>query len=127
MDFIQRVDGKEAVPVRLIPFLTAWKIHPAQLVFLLAGKETTRPGGQESVFLSAYWIDANGQYREMSPVEWDPFVDRLDDLRERLERRDEDYAAWQIEAIKRLPASVFVWLEDLDPASVKNKSFKHSL
>ncbi len=119
MDFIQRIDGKEAVPVRLIPFVTAWKIYPGDLVSLLAGKEKTRPGGQDSVSLPAYGIDANGQYREMSPTEWDRFVDGLSDLGERLDRRGEDLTAYQIESIKKLPPGVFVWLEELATAYEK--------
>ncbi|MCB1908405.1 MAG: hypothetical protein KDH15_13635 [Rhodocyclaceae bacterium] len=58
----------------------------------------------------------DGVARRVAPAQWPQFVIELDALSEKLKAEQcshlEGYARWKDEAIAKLPAGVFVWLEE---------------
>ena len=91
------IDGREALPVRAIPFVMGWRLSPDELA-----KDFAKHGLRgESSELRAFQFDPDNQHPAITPGEWDQVIVRLEALDLRLRRanggdRDEiSYAAWR--------------------------------
>ena len=61
------INGREAIPVRAIPFVTGWSMSPDMVASTLAHTDLfTRLRG-----IAAYHLDSNGEPAPMLPKEWD--------------------------------------------------------
>jgi hypothetical protein len=130
------IDGKEAIPVRAIPFITGWKLSPD-----LVAKQLARQLKDESLLIGlnttfAFHLQA-GLPRKLFPKEWDAIVVKLAELDATLRKKYPDnergYAAWRAEAPALLPAGAFVWRDefendfykDLSPEAVSFSKERH--
>ena len=117
-----KIDGKEIVPVRLIPFVTGWGFSPDVVVKMLSKQDLWH-----RVFIPSYHILPNGTYYEMLPKEWDVFISDMEILSDKLNHAEqvegENYPIWRKQSIETIPAGTFVWLDELEKAYKKAYSF----
>lgn len=107
-----QIDGRDALPVRAIPYVTGWKLSPDEICKQLARR--VDPLFIKLENLIAYHVKS-GKAVQMWPKEWDAFVARLNglesDLRAEFQDADQGYAAWRRASPEALPPGVFVWLD----------------
>ncbi|WP_295449644.1 hypothetical protein [uncultured Thiodictyon sp.] len=111
------VTGREAIPARALPFVTAWTLSPDAVAAELAQRKEARKLAKR---LRAYHLSDNGDLVEMQPKEWDMVVKNLKALSARLDAagmsREESYAFWRRDSILCLPSGVFLWRDEFDGA-----------
>jgi len=117
------IDGREALPLRAIPDVTSWRESPDSIVRTLAAPKTRKFGNGLEVRLRhndlfAYQMDAQGNFAQVPPSQWESWVVTLDSLTkkskadERKGAEGENHAPWRIEAVLKLPDNVFFWLDE---------------
>lgn len=117
MGIVVIIDGREAIPVRAIPFVAGWMISPDVVAKSFAKTDhwITRLDG-----VAAYYLAAEGKYSPMLAKEWDVIEADLDILSDTLkateEVEQENYSVWRQQSILRLPASCFVWCDEFEEA-----------
>ncbi len=105
MNLVISIRGRDAIPVRALPYVTGWSLSPDAVAAELAeSSELQRLTG-----LRAYYDDGN--LIELLPKEWDRIVADMEALRADLDASGEvgaaRYAAWRQRSIPCLPAGVF--------------------
>ena len=113
MSALLLIEGREAIPVRLIPYITGWTMPP-DVVAKSLGHEATfgkLPG------LFAYHLHEGG-WPKMLPKEWGNVIADIEILTEVLNAKEtqEHFPEWRKRAISVLPAGVFVWKDEFVPA-----------
>lgn len=126
MNVLVEIDGREAIPVRAIPYVTNWALDPLSLA-----RELARSDQRTHVATSdapADWVQvwnllaytASGEMetpREIRPIEWEPIATKLEALSNtiRAEERHQDalLQAWRDKSVQSLPSGVFVWKDEL--------------
>jgi hypothetical protein len=93
------INGREAVPVRLMPFLTRWRLSPDVLILLFAGQH---PHFHERWKLKA-WREQGGPLKRS---DWG--------MLEITEVVAEQFSDWKREAIEFLPGDVFAWRDEFE-------------
>jgi len=111
-DCVVIIAGREALPVRAIPFVTGWQsFSPDAVAEGLAHR--LESGKLEGV--TAYHIASDGSISAMLPKEWDGPARALDALSARLDEMEGDsYPAWREQSILELPSHCFVWRDELE-------------
>ena len=110
MNVVIQVQGREAILVRAMPFLTYWNVmSPDELAKILAYRD-----------LLAYKID-EGAVRAISSDWWKNFslkqLTALEDtIRHSAISEDVGYAEWRIKSLAVLPSSAFVWKDEFEAA-----------
>lgn len=111
------IDGREAMPIRAIPFVTGWMVSP-DVVAKTFSKTDHWVTRLENVV--AYYLAGNGKYSPMLPKEWDGILAELQILSEKLKSTEtfeqESYPAWREQSIPLLPANCFVWRDEFEEA-----------
>jgi len=106
------IDNKQIIPVRLIPFVTGWKLSPDVVVKMLSKSDKWN-----RIYIPSFHLSADNSYQPMLPKEWDVFNDDLEILSDTLHASDtiegESYPTWRKRSIEVIPESTFVWLDDL--------------
>lgn len=116
MEVLQIIQGREAVPVRAIPFLADWKIlSPDKVARILAGEDDFWPT------LNAYRLQPDGIVRQILPRWWASWVvGKLKATSNAIEVQQISQAVgheqWKRESIAQLPAGVFVWRDEFEAA-----------
>jgi hypothetical protein len=105
------INDREAVPVRLIPFLVNWNpLSPDALAHLFAGTHLIhRDWG-----LVAYRVDALGVEWPIHRDTWWNTADSLDEQAIRLQRKGASHAEWERESLGILPTGAFVWRDEFE-------------
>lgn len=112
------IGGREALPVRAIPYVTGWqRLPPDAVAACLAGATDFFMRAR----LTAYRISGDEPI-QITPRQWDAVVVKLKGLAAKLRRQhgndeigdDIGYDAWRSGAVKILPADAFVWLDELE-------------
>jgi hypothetical protein len=110
---VVRVDGRDALPVRAIPYVTGWTLSPDVVAKNFARQEASSFAKLQNT--NTYHI-RNGRVFTRLPKEWDMHVAALQgfeaELREQFADDDRGYAAWVSQSVCKLPPSVFVWLDE---------------
>lgn len=115
-----QVNGRAALPVRSIPFLTGWRMPPDELASQLA--RVQGPPFDRLRNTHAYQL-VDGQPIRISPAEWERVVVRLEGLEARIRRETpherpgddpEGYDRWCRSAVPELPAGVFLWRDEFE-------------
>ncbi len=127
MNVVFEINGREAIPVRAIPYVTGWRwprgISPDSLAKTLGIHPNERTPFDGLRTSSAYKMYL-GKAVAVRPEEWNMVFVQLEGFSADLEARfpeDEQgrsdargYAAWQSNAAQKLPSGVFVWLDELE-------------
>lgn len=123
------INNRELLPLRFIPFVLCFKPAPHSLVRLLTHEQSLAfPLFRPEDELFAYHLDSEGVPVRMNPREWDTLAEDMiileNQLRSEEEFEDEKYRTWRVEALKLLPARVFVWKDEF--LSVFQASFNRN-
>ena len=117
------IEGKEAIPVRAIPFVTGWLMSPDVVAKSLANTDTWISRLKD---VTSYHLMRDGNYSSMLPKEWDCIEAELQVLSEKLKLTEafdqENYPQWRRESIAILPASCFVWKEEFAQSFTRSYS-----
>lgn len=129
-EVVVTIDGRSALPLRALPYITAWAEAPDSLVSALAMEATVRVGepiqrlaGRRVEIvnrhaLTAYRMANDGSWAAIPPSQWQSVAVELSSLTvklradERPNAEDENHARWRVEATLVLPDDVFVWFEE---------------
>jgi hypothetical protein len=111
------IDGREAVPVRALPFVTGWSLSPDMLAMDMAKRSKAFLNRKTN--LRAYQYDADGTCAPINPSEWEQIIIELEALALRVRRatgeRDAGtYATWREESPSCLPKACFVWRNEFE-------------
>jgi len=110
------IGGREAIPVRAIPYITGWDISSDQVAKSLAQRESAAFSWLTTI--TAFHIRAGGSPVPVLPKEWDAVVVRLEaleaDIRSKHPERPQGYAAWRLKSAEQLPSGVFIWLDEFE-------------
>src|SRR3989338_5151051 len=108
------IDGREAIPVRAIPFITGWKMAPDMVASALARTDLA----QRLEKVPAYHLLPDGSFAPMLPKEWDGIQADLQILSDKLKAKDqidnESYPDWRRLSVPLLPPGVFVWKDEFE-------------
>jgi len=122
------IDGREALPVRAIPYVTGWQFSPDSTAKELA----RRVGAPFSALhkLTAYHVPDTIPISVL-PREWDDIVAKLEaheaELKEQYTNDAIGYAAWRKSSANSLPSGVFVWLDEFEREYMANRGRKPSI
>lgn len=108
-----KVLERDALPVRAIPYVSGWTLSPDVVAQCFA---KVAPEGFEKLEHTDSFHLVDGEAVKLLPKEWDRYVAALEgleaQLREQYTSDERGYAAWVSHSVSKLPAGVFVWLED---------------
>lgn len=109
------IGGREALPVRAIPYVTGWQMSPDVVARSMARVEPPSPFPALLHGLSAYHLPDDTPV-EVMPREWDATVATLEGYEAELKQQHPDdatgYAVWRKDSAEKLPAGAFVWLDE---------------
>lgn len=133
MEVVVQIQGRDALPVRAVPFAGRWQwmSSPDGIAFACSQGpvktikfETELKGGEKEVavrnkeYLPSFVLLSDGAIRQLHPDEWSFYAVEIKGLEAKLrgEEKVEDgnFASWRRQAIETLPAGVFVWLDDFE-------------
>jgi hypothetical protein len=98
------VGGRQALPIRAIPFATAWDLTPDDIACAVV-QPPDWGGRRFMTVLQAYYRDANGIARPMLRAEAAQWAESVDQLTQS--------GADRIDQITALPIGQFVWEDEL--------------
>lgn len=111
------IDGREAIPIRAIPFVTGGKITADLVTSIFAHTdqwESRRNG------MAPYHLSGNVQYSPMLPKEWDRIELGFKLLLKKFEAAQkidsEHHPIQELDSIPVLPPACFVWKDDFEKA-----------
>lgn len=105
------IDGRKAIPVRAIPFLTNWAtMSPDVVADALAGEDHHFRG------LTSFRIEGTDQ-KKISTTWWENFPCRQlkalsAEIKDKETTHETGYQEWRSRSIPVLPAGVFVWQDE---------------
>lgn len=106
------VHGREAIPVRAIPFVTGRTIVPEEIAEFFAHNDDM----ERLKELATYHLSADGNCVQVLPKEWDAIGAALASLHVKLKEGEKisgsSRADWRRDSIELLPAGVFVWCDE---------------
>lgn len=123
------INNRELLPIRLIPVSLGFNLSPLDLAKLLAHKVGLAwPALRPEDELFAFHLDNEDFPAKMLPHEWGNFVSDIEVVARKFKLQetfeDENYRPWRLEALKLLPARVFVWRDEFE--SVFQASFNRN-
>jgi hypothetical protein len=110
---VVEIEGRNAIPVRAIPFLTSWEtMSPDEVVDALAGYVPAFQG------LVAYRLEGT-QQKEIPLAWWENFPNRqlkalTEEIKAKETTHETGYQEWRNRSIPILPAGVFVWQDEYE-------------
>lgn len=109
MNVVIQIQGRDAIPVRALPFVTCWFLGSEELAATLSNKG--KPG--EVQRLKAYQLD-DGKVKTINPSVWTTAEFDIHCLTASLKAKQGEFSDWQQGAILKLPAATFVWKDDFE-------------
>jgi hypothetical protein len=111
------IGGREAVPVRLLPFATAWTpLSPDRIASMFNG---SHPWHSWSLTSHQFRIDAPPL--RLRQRDWDGVQEKLQELEAALTARDAPASEWEAQSLPILPAAWFVWRDELEAEYAKTQ------
>ncbi len=116
MNVIVTIEGREAIPVRAIPYLTDWEVmSPDVVADALTGEDEFNPQFKE---LRAYRFD-DDTIKVVNPNWWANFTARelkalSDRIRDSEISHETGHDDWRRDSPRKLPAGVFVWRDEFE-------------
>lgn len=111
MNVIVTIDGREAIPVRAIPFVTGWSLSTEDLVQCFANCHRYLRFNK----MTSHRLFKDGRYERMSPMEWNGLGSSLRKFSSLLKmetRPPEVQRTVREKLFAGLPDGVFVWKDD---------------
>ena len=108
MNVIIQINGREAIPVRALPWLTAWEFSAQEVAEALAHDE----GYESFAELQSYRLD-EGLIQAVRVGEW---LNSVTVSIEEFAERELPRAEWERLSMAALPADTFVWRDEWEPA-----------
>lgn len=104
VNLVVQIDGRKAIPVRALPWMTGWHFGAHEVAEALSGDgcESGEP------FTTAYWLEADGSKHVTPKHFWVGVTQRLEQA-EDAEPPDLD---WHAIATGLLPEGVWVWADE---------------
>lgn len=118
MNILVKVNGRSAIPVRAIPFLTHWEVmSPDEVAEVLS--DTDEMWRTSFKGLRAFGI-GEGHILEIAPLYWENIVSRRlqgisDQVKATETTHDAGLIQWREAAINALPHDAFVWCDEYEP------------
>ena len=117
MNVIFDIEGKEAIPIRALPYVTGWTMSPDVVSTTFAHIDSWRTNLSA---MTTFLFKSDGSYSALLPKEWDGIVTELKNLSKMYQMDEqfegENYVAWRRDSISILPASCFVWRDEFEVA-----------
>lgn len=117
MNVVITVEGREAIPVRAIPFVTGWMVSPDVVAESFARTDKWVTSLNDLVSFS---ISPDGSISPMLPKEWDGIEADLELLSDILKAQEtipgSGYPEWRRHSIPLLPSHTFVWRDQFEQA-----------
>ncbi|MEF8766689.1 MAG: hypothetical protein ABTS16_06835 [Candidatus Accumulibacter phosphatis] len=114
MNVVVLINGREAIPVRAIPFVTGRWMSPDVVARSFARTDSWRDMRE----VSAYQLLGGVIHGPILPKEWDVVEDLLQALEAKLDSLSDNHTdtrpIWISESVSVLPASVFVWKDQFE-------------
>lgn len=118
MNCIILINGREAIPIRALPFVTGWELSPDVLAIALA---QDGDWSDRLKRIRAHCLAPDGSHSEMLPKEFDGSVVALRVLSASLKAAEvlegDSYPAWREQSPSKLPSHCFVWRDEFEPAA----------
>lgn len=112
-DITVSINGRRAIPVRAIPWVTAWVLSPDELAKQLARQIHPAFGKLQNTF--AYHLE-NGSPQQILPKQWDDIIAHLTALEARLREQHGNenigYSDWLKQSVAELPPGIFLWFDE---------------
>jgi hypothetical protein len=116
MGVIITIKGREAIPVRAIPFITGWVMSPDNIAASLANNDLSK----KFQGLFAYHLSPDGRPARLLPRDWDAINAGLETFFRSPETNGEishlKQATLRQQSIKLLPPGTFVWKDEFERA-----------
>lgn len=131
MDVVVQIQGRDALPVRAVPFAGRWqwmsspdgiasacsqKSEGSKWIKVHQDADPQEVVVRNREFLPAFAISGDGAVRALHPDEWSFCIDEINCLGTKLKGEEaaegENLSTWRRQAIEKLPAGAFVWLDD---------------
>jgi hypothetical protein len=106
LNVLVTINGRQAIPVRAIPFVTDWSVTPHMLVTVYSGAHHELFAIPENHFV--YRQSPDGSYLRVRAAEWDMALACIASIQGK-----SDAAIYQDE-IRYLPGNAFVWRDELE-------------
>jgi hypothetical protein len=107
------IDGREALPVRAIPYADGWmRFSPDVVARYLAQDDDLFT--EWDIPLVAYRQTDDVPIAAVPAREWDAVAASLAGFAEETGDGDSGYSVWRKHAVEKLPAGVFVWLDEFE-------------
>ena len=101
MNIIASINGRQAVPLRAVPFMDGWNaLYPERIVEWLESQPDTP---------RAFRVDKSGMVTSIEHRFWHSTLKRL----EGLVPDDAPRIEWERESVKLIPAEAFMWVDDV--------------
>lgn len=117
MNTVIQISGREAIPIRAIPFVTGWMMSPDAVAKTFAHTDhwITK---LDDVY--AFSLSNDGSFVQTLPKEWDGIIAELEAL-SNMYQMDESYEggnynAWRRDSVPLLPPACFVWKDEFEKA-----------
>lgn len=118
MQIVQQIDGRAALPVRTLPYVAG--TSPEDMQSRLAPDQVALAAGHLEDYdgdraLHTFQV-VDGEVMAVPPTQWGLCLRQMRALSARIKGdqlcHDDGHVRWSGEAIRLLPAGVFVWLDD---------------
>lgn len=132
---IVQVHGREAIPVRALPYVTGWSLSPGSLAKLLHNTSDlwrSRYADQErGPWLTAYRLLPDGSFMSVAAADWELVVIAVEGFDSELDAtehdRDDGYARWRRQAMTHFPAGYFVWRDEFEDRVYTKRAFERAV
>lgn len=125
MKAVVLIEGRQAIPVRAIPFITGFDLPPDELAYLAAAPAVEVRAFDSGVVevtnhrcISTFTLNENSEHRPIAPAEWEMVEIEIQCLSQKLKADEntegENRAAWRRQAVTLLPAACFVWRDEFE-------------
>jgi hypothetical protein len=125
MNVIITIAGREAIPIRAIPYITGWMMSHYDVAVVLTQKRLW----SKFEVVVAYQLSEDDQFSRMLPREWvvieADLAIRSATLKAKEEIDRESFPAWRRETILLVPSACFVWKDDFEKVFKLTYSQRH--
>ena len=135
MDVVVKIEGRDALPVWTIPYVTAWDISPdmllKRLVYPYYNNEKNEP-----IFPAAFNLDSSGCPRVIPSEQWADVENRIAMLKDDLDAREDNetsqsedlFDLWCTRSIDRIikwAGCRYIWLSEFSEWLERYNDFDH--